>query len=619
MKRIAIIGSGPRGMSVLERLVTITAENPPSQRVEIILIDEKKIGEGRVWNSAQSKNYIMNTLSTEISAFSGIGPVDGAKPGYGPSFAQWWQANYDDFDSYQGFAPRAYYGEYLHYVYQTIQEHLPKNVFLFAMVDEVIDIELIENTCLLHMREQGDLNCNSVVLATGHPVNEYQGQFKQFETFANTTAGISFIGGDSSSNIDFSQISPLENVGVVGLGLSFFDTVSELTEGRGGCFSTLDTDEYVYIPSGKEPRLFCGSRSGLPLLARGVNEKSSTYKHQHCIFTKAKIEKMRARAGKDICFNSEIWCLIEAEVNLAYFEQWIANTSSIDAAQHFKSGVIDNGISTSTQIALLASSYLDAEVKALDLKALARPFEKCRYETEKGWQEELLALLEQDLNAAQQGNVRSPLKSALDVLRHSRDEIRAAVDFGGLTAGSHKDFLYEYVPIISLLSAGPPLFRIKQLIALIKAGVVSIIPPKMAVSVESNGYHITSEVAPYCSQIVSTLIDARIPSTNIYLDKSPLIRNLFEKGVLSSFMNFGSDGKNFDTAGVNVTESPFYPIGRDGVPRTNLFVLGIPTEHTRWFMQSGSSRPGHWIDFMIDADAVARGALYGPEDQNLAA
>ncbi|HDX9494934.1 TPA: hypothetical protein ROX80_005822 [Bacillus thuringiensis] len=65
------------------------------------------------------------------------------------------------------------------------------------------------------------------------------------------------------------------------------------------------------------------------------------------------------------------------------------------------------------------------------------------------------------------------------------------------------------------------------------------------------------------------------------------------------------NGVEFETGGVNVTTSPFHPIRANGTVAENLYVLGIPTEHIRWFMQSGSSRPHKWIDFMIDADAIA--------------
>lgn len=53
---------------------------------------------------------------------------------------------------------------------------------------------------------------------------------------------------------------------------------------------------------------------------------------------------------------------------------------------------------------------------------------------------------------------------------------------------------------------------------------------------------------------------------------------------------------------------------RDGSAEEELYVLGIPTGHTRWFTQVGSGRPGRWGDFTGDADAVA-GHLLASLDQ----
>lgn len=46
-----------------------------------------------------------------------------------------------------------------------------------------------------------------------------------------------------------------------------------------------------------------------------------------------------------------------------------------------------------------------------------------------------------------------------------------------------------------------------------------------------------------------------------------------------------------------------------GAAAEGVYVLGIPSEGQRWFMQVGSARPGPWTDFTRDADAIARDAL----------
>ena len=54
--RIAIVGMGPRGLSVLERLCANIPELIPDQRIEIHVIDPYQIGAGSVWRTDQSKH-----------------------------------------------------------------------------------------------------------------------------------------------------------------------------------------------------------------------------------------------------------------------------------------------------------------------------------------------------------------------------------------------------------------------------------------------------------------------------------------------------------------------------------------------------------------------------------
>ncbi len=71
----------------------------------------------------------------------------------------------------------------------------------------------------------------------------------------------------------------------------------------------------------------------------------------------------------------------------------------------------------------------------------------------------------------------------------------------------------------------------------------------------------------------------------------------------------GPGGSRCVTGGLEVTDSPFHVVDAHGVPRPDLYALGIPTEHTRWFTQVGSSRPGVSTLFYRDADAIAQDAL----------
>ena len=61
--RVAIIGAGPRGTSVLERLLAHAAALAGPVSVHIDVIDPYPAGPGHVWQPGQSRLYLMNTQS----------------------------------------------------------------------------------------------------------------------------------------------------------------------------------------------------------------------------------------------------------------------------------------------------------------------------------------------------------------------------------------------------------------------------------------------------------------------------------------------------------------------------------------------------------------------------
>jgi methylaspartate mutase epsilon subunit len=156
------------------------------------------------------------------------------------------------------------------------------------------------------------------------------------------------------------------------------------------------------------------------------------------------------------------------------------------------------------------------------------------------------------------------------------------------------------------LSAGPPRIRLQQVLALLEAGVLRLLGPGS----EFTGDHASGRLRGHAHQVgasavlLDALVDARIPSPDVRRDLGALPRSLVDAGIWSAF-GHGCDDDRFQTGGVHVTRAPYHPVGSAGVADERLYVLGIPAEHTRWFTQVGSGRPGPWNEFTADADAVA--------------
>nr|WP_263849650.1 FAD/NAD(P)-binding protein [Lacticaseibacillus camelliae] len=84
--KIALIGAGPRGLLVLERL---SAWQQGSQGpLNVTLYDPFPIG-GRVWRRDQDPHLIMNTAAQHITLFYDRTVEDPGPVNSGPDLAQW--------------------------------------------------------------------------------------------------------------------------------------------------------------------------------------------------------------------------------------------------------------------------------------------------------------------------------------------------------------------------------------------------------------------------------------------------------------------------------------------------------------------------------------------------
>lgn len=63
---IAVVGLGPRGISIVERLA---AALPAESVCTLVLIDDAQHGAGKVWDTQQTPTVCMNTLAGAVTLF----------------------------------------------------------------------------------------------------------------------------------------------------------------------------------------------------------------------------------------------------------------------------------------------------------------------------------------------------------------------------------------------------------------------------------------------------------------------------------------------------------------------------------------------------------------------
>lgn len=599
--RIGVVGSGPRGIAVLERLAARLAADPPSRPLEIHLFDAVEVGAGRIWRTDQQPWYLMNTVAGEVTMFSGEPDGGPARPGSGPTLAQWWASTDPDCPGPNGYAPRPLYGRYLRFVLDTVEHSLPAGVTLHRRRAEVVDLQQQRDGYLLTTAGGDSQRLDRVLLATGHPRPRLDAGQQLLADFAREQRNLVYVRGDSASDMPLGKIKAGMAAGILGLGLSFYDIMVALTIGRGGRFVTDEHGELIYIPSGEEPLLVAGSRSGVPIPARGINQKPSVYTYRPRLFTADRVARLPAPRD----FRRDVLPLLLNEMRLVYYATAIRQKFGEDVADRFTAQAVALDGFDLPELAV----HFGVDLPPLDIERLSRPFADRVFASRTEFDAALIGLIDDDLAHASMGNSDGPLKAACDVLRDTRGVLRKAVDFSGLEPDSHRhDFLTWFTPLQSFLAAGPPLLRLKQTKALIRSGALRVLGPSVRFECDPRlGRFVAS--SPQVRGAVVTLdalIDGRIPTPSLGRDLAPLSRRLRRTGVWTSYHN-GS----FDTGGVAVTPAPFHPIGADGTADTGLYVLGIPTEHTRWFTQVGSGRPGAWAEFVRDADAIAAHMLTG--------
>ncbi|MFD4986512.1 FAD/NAD(P)-binding protein [Streptomyces sp. NPDC058374] len=615
---VAVIGSGPRGLSVLERMALRLAQSPPAGPVVIHLIDAVEVGCGRVWRTDQPAYLLMNTVADEISMFSGpLVPGTRSQPGAGPSLAQWWQQHSTDFPGPNSYAPRALYGQYLHFVLDSIEAALPDKVTLVRRRQTAAQLRGDGNRGYrLKLADGSVLAAHRVVLTTGHARPRLTGPSQELSEFAAQRTHLRYVPAGPAAEMRLDELSGGSAVGVMGLGLTFYDVMAALTLGRGGRFTEAADGTLRYRPSGDEPLLFAGSRSGLLMPGRGVNYKPLDQVYDPAVFTERRVARLKAGARLD--FVRDVFPWLRAEMDLV--STLAHNRAATGSAQRerFVHAVAAEAEHTCPDIAVLADQHGLAPMAAPDLDTLAQPFRGRVFTGPGHFRRALADVVEADLREADRGNLHSPRKAALDVLRDVRWLICALVDFAALRPSSHeRDFLGWYAQRSAFLVSGPPRVRLRQALALMDSGVLTVLGPNTRFTVDAahDRFVGQSEVVADSRVLLDTVIDARVPPTDIRLDDSPLMTDLHARGVVRPYRNdWGpphGPREGFETGGVAVTQAPYHPLSATGEADRGTCVLGIPTEHTRWFMTVGGRRPGFWSQFDQDADDVARSVLSG--------
>ncbi|MEU8955492.1 FAD/NAD(P)-binding protein [Streptomyces sp. NPDC048518] len=615
---MALVGAGPRGTSVLERLCASAVELiPAGTSLTVHVVDPSPPGAGRVWRTGQPAELLMNTVASQVTLFTDAS-VDCSGPiRLGPSLHEWAAAGHAPGLGPDDYPTRACYGRYLEWVFAEAVRRAPGTVRVRVHAARALRLDETADGLQTLVLDNGlELpSLAAVVLAQGHlPTAADEGQRRLADHAARH--GLRHFPPANPADLDLSVVAPGEPVLLRGLGLTFFDHMALLTDGRGGRYLREPGGGLRYEPSGREPRLYAGSRRGVPYQARGDNAKGPYGRHEPAVLTGDVVARFRkgADSGDAPDFLAEIWPLIAKEVETVYYGALLEGRSGGEgrgggryAGRYAGRDFRERFLATdhrSSQEAVVLGEFGIGEADRWCWDRLSRPHPDQPFTSPDAHRAWLLGRLREDAAQAALGNVAGPLKAALDVLRDLRNELRGIVDHGGLSGVSRRDHLDRwYTPLNAFLSIGPPRRRIEEMTALIEAGVLEVVGPRLTVRTEEGAFLAHSPDVPDSAVRVSTLIEARLPEPDVRRTADALLGGLLAEGACRPHRVDG-----YETGGVDVTPRPYRLIDRQGHAHARRFAFGVPTEGVHWVTAAGA-RPGVDSVTLSDADAVARAVL----------
>ncbi|WP_228837054.1 3-carboxy-cis,cis-muconate cycloisomerase family FAD/NAD(P)-binding protein [Nocardia brasiliensis] len=625
--RIAIVGVGPRGLSVFERICANAGDDTDPVGVEVFLIDSTRVGTGAVWRTDQSPHLLMNTVAAQVTIFTDDtvemdGPVD-----EGPSLYEWASfltklGNFAElpdpmYAEARALGPdtyptRALYGHYLRWAYEHIRDLHANTVRANEITATALDVR-DQNSGLQELELSTGArirDLDAVVLTQGHLALIGADSDARSPAYEARRLGLTYVAPANAADVDTAEIPAGEPVLIRGLGLTFFDYLALLTVGRGGSFGRVG-GRLEYLPSGAEPVILAGSRRGVPHRARGANQKGVEGRHEPVLLDPARIDELRKRAKRfgDVSFRRDVWPLVAREVESVYYSALIADRVSPRELRGFRARFLH--AATEPAAAAILDGLGIGPGQRWDWAAVADPTRGRCFGSPVEFRHWLIDYLDLDAGDARQGNVSGPVPAALDVLRDIRNEVRLVVDHGGIAGGSYRDDLDRwYTPLNAFLSIGPPASRIAELAALIRADVVRVVGPGTRVRVDERSRRFVAD-SPQVANSRTTaglLIDARLPDPDLRSTADPLLRNLLRRGEVRSYTLCDPDGGRYRTGGLEVAAASHAVRSAAGHAHPRRYALGVPTESVRWVTAAGP-RPQVNSVTLSDADRIARAAL----------
>lgn len=569
LRTVAVIGAGPRGTAIIERLVAASLADSWQGTLTVHLIDPAVGLGGAVWRCDQSPVLLMNTTTAQTTMYPDptcrpVLPVPHretlaehlAPRGLGPA----------------DFAPRAEHGRYLAAVLERAERDAdPARLRIIRHAAEAIDVTgEADGPQEIRLSSGEVLAADAVALALGH-LGTAPGPRSQIMEHAAQRHGLVHIAPANPLEVDYRRLLGRERVAVQGMGLNFYDAIGMITEAAGGRFEE-DANApsgLRYVPGGDEPQLLVGSRSGMVYRPKPDVSPYLPDPYVPRILTSERVMELSVReAGLD--HEADVMPLILAELVRALGAAGYRELASEKAVLRILFPLGRRG-----------GAIEDAHVRTRDL-----------------------------LRAAL-ADAAAPSPAWLlifRVLTACRIQVNQLVDLGAYTSESlSRDIDGHLRNAFASWASGPPVLRARQVLALEEAGLLRFTGPGMRLEVddEARAYRVTTGPGPEDVALCDGVLEAHLPPVELNAYTAPLLQAWRSRGEVRADSKISrGTGRPLPTGSIAV-DGLYCPIAKDGRVFTRRLMVGVPVSTA----QPGSAitaEPGTGAQLLHHAEVVAR-------------
>ncbi|WP_406692042.1 FAD/NAD(P)-binding protein [Saccharopolyspora sp. ID03-671] len=593
MSAICVVGAGPRGTSVLERLCAWAGDEP----LVLHVVDPFPPGPGRIWRRAQSDLLWMNSTVADVRMFTGPDAARHGPAGVVPTFEEWLGsvAPHElpgEFTALTGrsFAPRPVVGAYFSWVFERVVATAPDSVRVVVHRTRAVELTDHPEGQLVTLADGTRLVVDQVVLAQGNFEAAATDEERELSGYAERH-GLSYFPSGYYDEDRLRSLPAGEPVLLRGFGLTFIDCMALLCEGRGGRFEPDPVHGLRYRPSGREPVLHVGSRRGLPHRAKFGFELESPPLPK--FFT---AEAARA-LGVPLEFERDLLPLVFEETAAAYYHELFRTRPDRVRCSWPE----------------FSAAWGRPERDQLVAECVPEPSDRFswdlldRHLTDPG----------PDLQAAIRDHIAddlrrrgdpafSPELAAVQGLLSAVGVLIELVEAEELSARSLVvELEHGFLPLLSHITSGPPPRRLAELLALSRAGVVHFLGPGTEVRPEDGVFRAAGELTPEPVE-ARVLVESRLRTPSLLDTSDALLRRLRETGECVPQTHHDADGTEHTTGKISVRAGDHRVLRADGTPHPNRFAIGpyVAGVHTP---TSGPGASG----FFASSDLLARTALEG--------